>query len=81
MKNFDFDIDTSEIIFSNNFISYVANERLQGEKQYHFKNYFLETPRTHVKMRLKSASQKLNFESFALNCRYKCPRMFPHTYA
>ena len=39
----------------------MANERLQGEKQYHSKNYLLEVPRSHPKMCLKSAPQKLNF--------------------
>ena len=39
----------------------MASERLQGEKQVHSKNYLLEMPRFHAKMRLKSAPQKLNF--------------------
>ena len=39
----------------------MANERLQGEEEYHSKNYLLEISRSHSKMRLKSASQKLNF--------------------
>ena len=39
----------------------MANERLQGEEQFHSKNYILEMPRYHAKMHLKSASQKLNF--------------------
>ena len=33
----------------------MTTERLQGEKQLHSKNYLLETPRSHAKMRLKSA--------------------------
>ena len=33
----------------------MANENLQGEEQFHFKNYLLEMPR------LKSATQKVNF--------------------
>ena len=37
VKNFDFDNDTSENI-SHSYISYMANERLQGEKQFHSKN-------------------------------------------
>ena len=61
VTNLDFDNDTSENIFSHHpFISYMANERLQGEKQFRSKNYFLGIPRSHAKMRLKSASQKLN---------------------
>ena len=40
----------------------MANERLQGDdKQLHSKNSPLEMPRSHTKMRLKSAPQRLNF--------------------
>ena len=39
----------------------MASERLQGEEQFHSKNYLLEMPRFHAKMGLKSAPQKLNF--------------------
>ena len=38
----------------------MASERLQGEGQFHSKNYFLEKPCFHAKMHLKSASQKLD---------------------
>ena len=61
MKNFDFDNDTSENIFSHPYISYMANERLQGEEQFNSKNYLLEMPHSHAKMHLKIAPQKLNF--------------------
>ena len=61
VKNFDFDNDTSENIFSNSYISYMANERLKGKEKFHSKNYLLEIPRSHAKMRLKSAPQKLKF--------------------
>ena len=61
MINFDFDNDKSENIFSYRYISYIANEKSQGEEQYHSKNYLLETPRSHAKMHLESAPQKLNF--------------------
>ena len=88
VKNFDFDNDMSENIFSNPYISYIANERLQGEEQFHSKNHFLETPFSHVKMCLKSAPQKLNFvmskaisKSYMLDCSYKCPCLFLHKYA
>ena len=60
VKNFDFDNDTSEIIFSHPY-SYIENKRLQGEKQFYSKSYILEISRFHGKMRLKSAPQKLNF--------------------
>ena len=32
----------------------MTNERPQGEEQFHSKNYLLEIPCSHVKMRLKS---------------------------
>ena len=38
-KNFDFVNDTSENIFSHPYTSYMANEKLQGETQFHYKNY------------------------------------------
>ena len=88
VKNFDFDNNMSENIFSHPCISYIANKRLQGEEQFHFKNYLLEIPRSHTKMRLKSAPQKLNFvmanaasKSYALDCSCKCPCTFPPSYA
>ena len=66
----------------------MANERVQGEEQFHSKNYLLEIPRSHAKMRLKSAPQKLNFvmakalsKSYTLDCSCKCPRTFSHSYA
>ena len=37
VKNADFGNDTSEKIFSHPYISYMANERLQGEEQFHSK--------------------------------------------
>ena len=61
MKNFGFDSDTSKNIFLHPYIYYMASERLQGEEQFHSKNYLLEMPRFHAKMGLKSAPQKLNF--------------------
>ena len=66
----------------------MASERFQGEEQFHSKNYLLEMPRTHAKMRLKNAPQKLNFlmakaisTSYTLDCSSKCPCMFSHSYA
>ena len=53
--------DTIENIYSHPYISYMANERLQGEKEFHSKNYLLEIPRSNAKMSLKSAPQILNF--------------------
>ena len=40
---------------------YVANEKIQEEEQFHFKNYLLKMSRSHTKMCLKSAPLKLNF--------------------
>ena len=75
MKNFDFDKDTSENSFPQPYMSYMANERLQGEGQFHSKSYLLKMLRCHAKMRLKSALQKLNFviakaisECYTLDC-------------
>ena len=36
----------------------MANEKLQGEDQYHSKNCLLEMPRSHAKMRLKSTLKR-----------------------
>ena len=88
VKNFDFDNDTSEIIFSHPYINYIVNERLQGDKRFHSKNYLLETSCSHSKMCLKNAPQKLYFlmakvssKSYTLVCSFKYPCMFPHSYA
>ena len=53
--------DTIENKYSHPYISYMANERLQEEKEFHSKNYLLEIPRSNAKMSLKSAPQILNF--------------------
>ena len=55
VKNVDFNSDMSKNIFSHPYIHYVASEGLKGEEQFHFKDYLLEMPRFHAKMRLKSA--------------------------
>ena len=60
MKNLDFDKGTGKDIFSHPYIYYMETERLQGEEQFHGKNYLLEMSHFHVKMHLKSAPQKLN---------------------
>ena len=84
VKNFDFDNDTGKNIFSHPYIYYMASERLQGEEQFHTKNYLLEMSRFHA----KSAPQKLNFlmakaisKSCTLDFICKCPCTFPHNYA
>ena len=88
VKNFDVHNDTSKNIFFHSYIYYMAKERLQGEEQFHSKDYLLEMPRFHAKMRLKSAPQKLNFlmakaisKSCTLDCSCKCPCTFSHSYA
>ena len=58
VTNFDFHNETSENIFSHPKLA-IWNERLQGEEQYHSKNYLSEMPRSHPKMYLKRAPQKL----------------------
>ena len=81
VKNFDFDNDiTDKNIFSHPHIYHMASERRQGEEQFHSKNYLLEMPRFHAKMRLKSAPQKLNIlmakaisKRCRLDCSCKCP--------
>ena len=60
-KSFDFNNDMSENLFSHRCNCYMASERLQGEEQFHSKNYLLEMLRSYRKMRLKYAPQKLNF--------------------
>ena len=86
VKSFHFNSDTSKNIFLHPYIYYMSSERLQGEEQFHSKNYLLEMPCFHAKMRLKSAPQKLNFlmekatsKSCTLDCSYKCPCTFPHS--
>ena len=39
VKNVDYDNDMNENIISHCYISYMVNERLQGEEQFHSKNY------------------------------------------
>ena len=74
--------------FLHPYIYYVASERLQGEEQFRSKNYLLEMPCFHAKMRLKSAPQKLDFlmtktisKSCTLDCSCKCHCTFPHSFA
>ena len=66
----------------------MANERLQEEEKFHSKNYLSQMPRSHAKMRLKSAPQKLNFamvkaisKSYTLDCSCKCSWTLPNSYA
>ena len=61
-ENFDFGNATSKNIYSHSFIYYMRSEWLQGEKQFHSKNYLLEMPHSHAKIRLKSAPKKLDLE-------------------
>ena len=61
VKNFDFDNETSENIFSQPYFSHMANQTLQREQEFHSKNYLPEMPHSHVNMRLKSPPQKLDF--------------------
>ena len=88
VRNFYFDNDTTENIYSQPYISYMKNKRLQGEEEFHSKNYLLEMPCSHAKKHLKSAPQKLNFvvpkaisKSDTRGCSCKCSCTFPHSYA
>ena len=88
VKNLDFDNSTSKNIFSHPYIYYMASERLFYKMR---NNFILRTTfwkcLFHAIMRLKSAPQKLNFlmekatpKSCTLDCGYKCPCTFPHSY-
>ena len=59
VKKFDFDNNTSENIFSLNYISYIAYESLQGLEKFHSKNYFLEIPPFHAKIEKWMTKTKL----------------------
>ena len=66
----------------------MENEKLQEEEEFHTENYLLEMPRSHAKMHLKSAPQKLHFvmanaisKSYTLDCSCKYPCTFPYSYA
>ena len=49
----------------------MASERLQGEEQFHSKNYLLEIPCSHAKMPLKSLPQKQLF-----NCKKYIKKLY-----
>ena len=49
----DFENARSENIFEYPCIYYMTTERLQGERQFYFKDYILKMPPFHSKMRLK----------------------------
>ena len=61
VKYFDFDSDMSKNTFLRPCIYYMASERLQGEEQFHSKNYLLEIPCFNAKMRFKRAPQNKTF--------------------
>ena len=59
VKNFDFQNETRENIFSHPML---AIWKMKDYKErHHSKNYLLEVPHSHAKIRLKSAPQELNF--------------------
>ena len=65
----------------------MANERFQGDEQFHSKKHLLKMPCFHAKIHLKSASQKLTFamakattKSYTLDCSCKCPFVSLHSY-
>ena len=80
LKNFHFDNGTSENIFTTLLAIWQMTD--------YNKNYFLEMPRSHAKMRSKSAPQKLNFviakvvsKNFIHKISYKCPCTFKNSHA
>ena len=88
VKNFDFDNDMGKNIFSHPYIYYKESEKLQGQEQFHTKNYLSKMSCFYAKMHLKSAPKKLNFlmakaisKSCTLDCSCKCSCTFPHSYA
>ena len=87
VKNFYFDNNTNENIFSHLWVYYRVSERLQEEEKLHSKNYFWEMHCSRVKMRLKSAPRKLNFlmgktisKGYTQDCSCRYPCTFPHSY-
>ena len=58
VEDFDFDHDTSKNIFSHRYISYIANDRLQGEEQFYSESYVLEMNSSHAKMRFEKCAAK-----------------------
>ena len=85
-KNFHFDNETSESMFSHPYISYMTNEKLQGKEQFNSKFYLLDMHCSHAKMRFISAPQILNFvitkavsKSYTLDCSCKHPCTFRHS--
>ena len=80
LKNFHFDNGTSENIFTTLLAIWQMTD--------YNKNYFLEMPRSHAKMRSKNAPQKLNFviakvvsKNFIHKISYKCPCTFKNSHA
>ena len=76
----------SENMFSHSYMSYMANETLEGEKEFYSNNYLFEFSCSHAKMRLKSALQKLDFvmakvisKTYTLDYSWKCPCIFSHS--
>ena len=76
----------SENIPSHPYISYMTNEKLQGEGKFHSKNYRFEMTRCHAKMHFKSVPQRLDFvmakaisNIYTLDCSCKCPCMVAHS--
>ena len=83
MKNFDFNNDASENIISHSYISYMSNERLQAEEQFHSNASF--SCQNAIE---KCTTKKLNFvmakamsKSYTVDCSSKCRCTFPHSYS
>ena len=81
VKIVDFDNDMGKNIFSHTYIYYKASERLQGEEQFHAKNYLYEMSCFHAKMRLNVQHKnflmtKVISKSCTLDCSCKRPCTF-----
>ena len=66
----------NENIFSHPYISYMANETLQGEEQFHFTNYLLVMPRPHAKMS-KCTFEKCTTKTELCNGKIYIKKLYP----
>ena len=66
-ENVDFDNDTSKHIFSHPYISYMANERLQVEEQFHFGNSLFPS---------RNAFEKCTTKTGLCNCKSYIKKLY-----
>ena len=61
----------------------MANEKLQGEEQFHSKNLLFEMPLSRAKIRLNYKNfvmAKAISKSYAIDCSCKCLCTLPHSH-